>query len=358
MDQKKRAPVKIDRMGCEIHDHLIGGFRALTLTDGDYSITVLPEKGSDIISMRDDKTDTEFLWTSPQGLRADTPSKNFIDNYEGGWQECFPIGGSAINYRGAQMGQHGEVHALAWRVVDSFHDSGEASITLETHTIKTPFALRKKITLRNHVGLVEIEEWITNESDESLPVLWGHHPALGGNFLDANCKIDAPAKKVWSYVLPENSETGQFDQSISGAWPHLVNKRGEIIDLSEVAPPESKTADMLFISVFTDGWISVTNRERKAGLAFLFDPQLFPVMWFWQMYGGGTGYPWFGRAYTMALEPFTGVPNPNASDIDHVAGTKLIAGRETVHTRLRVLLYRGIKGVGRITSEGTIVPRI
>jgi galactose mutarotase-like enzyme len=345
-------------MGCEIRDHVVDGFRALTLSDDDYSITVLPEKGADIISLRDEKTNTEFLWESPSGLRTDAPSKNFIDNYEGGWQECFPTGGPPLNYRGAAMGQHGEVHTLAWRVIDLFHDAGEASITLETRTIKTPFALRKKITLRNRVGIIEIEEWVTNESHEALPVLWGHHPALGGNFLDSSCKIDAPAKKVWSYVLPEDIATGQFDQNVSGVWPHLVNKHAETVDLSEIAPPESKTADMLFIGDFSDGWISITNRERKVGLAFLFDPQLFPVVWFWQMYGGGTGYPWYGRAYTLALEPFTGVPDPHAESIDGVAGTKIIKGNETVHTRLRVLLYRGIKGVGRITPEGTIVPRI
>lgn len=345
-------------MGCEIIEQDVNGFRAVTLTDGDHSITILPEKGSDIISLRDEKTDTEFLWTSPQGLRTDTPSKSFIDNYEGGWQECFPTGGPGVNYRGAQIGQHGEVHALAWNIVDAHQDLNEASITLEVHTIKTPFRLKKKITLRNHVGLIEIEEWVTNESNETLPVIWGHHPALGGNFLDANCKIDTLAKNVWSYVLPENAETGQFDQNITGAWPLLVNKKGETVDVSEVPGPEAGIADMLFIGGFEDGWISVTNRERKVGIAYLFDPEIFKTVWFWQMYGGGTGFPWYSRAYTMALEPFTGVPDPQAPDIDAVANTRLLKGRETLHTRLRVLLYRGIKGVGRITPEGVIVPRI
>lgn len=345
-------------MGCEIIEQEVNGFRTVTLTDGEQSITIIPEKGSDIISLRDEKTDTEFLWTSPQGLRTDTPSKSFIDNYEGGWQECFPTGGPAINYRGAQIGQHGEVHSLAWNIVDVQHDPNEASITLEARTIKTPFRLKKKITLRNRVGLIEIEEWITNESNETLPVVWGHHPALGGNFLDANCKIDTLAKNVWSYVLPENAETGQFDQNVTGVWPLLVNKQGETVDVSEVSGPDAGTADMLFIDGFQDGWISVTNRERKVGIAFLFDPEIFKTVWFWQMYGGGTGYPWYSRAYTMALEPFTSAPDPHAPNIDAVANARQIKGRETLHTRLRVLLYRGIKGVGRITPDGVIVPRI
>jgi galactose mutarotase-like enzyme len=345
-------------MSCKIIEHKIETFRALTLSNDETSITILPEKGADIISLRDIKTDTEFLWESPQGLRRDTPSKTFIDNYEGGWQECFPTGGPGVNYRGAQIGQHGEVHALAWRVVDSAEGENEVSVTLEVQTIKTPFTLRKKITLRNHVNVVEIEEWITNNSRETLPILWGQHPALGGNFLDKNCKIDAIAKRVFSYTLPENAETGQFNQNVEGEWPFLINKDGESVDVSDVPGPEAKTADMLFIDGFREGWISVTNRERKVGLAFLFDPEVYKTVWFWQMYGGGTGYPWYSRAYTMALEPFTGIPDPHAADIDHVAGTRTIRGGETLHNRLRVLLYRGIKGVGRISADGVIVPRI
>lgn len=345
-------------MSCEIIEHKISGFKAFTLTDGEYSLTVLPEKGSDIISIQDKKSGTEFLWSSPQGLRKDTPSKSFIDNYEGGWQECFPTGGPVVNYRGAQIGQHGEVHGLSWSVDDVHADVNEASITMSAQTIKTPFTIKKKITLRLHVGIIEIDEWVTNNSLENLPVLWGHHPALGGNFLDASCKIDSAAKKVWSYVLPENSVTGQFDQNVSGEWPLLQNKKGELVDVSEVPGPEAKTADMLFLGDLTDGWVSVTNRDRKVGIAFLFDPKLFSTVWFWQMYGGGVGYPWYSRAYTLALEPFTGVPDPHAPSIDDVAGTKMIAGGETVQNRMRILLYRGIKGVGRVTPEGVIVPRI
>ncbi len=345
-------------MPCTIIEHKIGSFKALTLSDGEFSLTLLPEKGSDIISLRHEKTDTEFLWTSPNGLQTDAPTKSFIDNYEGGWQECFPTGGPPIKYRGAEIGQHGEVHALRWEVVETVATDTEVSVTLEVRTLKTPFFLRKKITLRGATGIIEIDETATNESNEDLPVLWGQHPALGGNFLDEHCKIDTLAGRVWSYVLPENAEMGQFDQNVEGVWPMLKNKHGDMVDVSEIPAPSTRTADMLFIGDFKDGWISVTNRERKVGIAFLFDPEMHKVMWLWQMFGGGTGYPWYGRAYTMALEPFTGAPDPHAGDIARVAGTHTIAAGATATARLRVLLYKGIRGVGRITADGTIVPRI
>lgn len=330
-------------MPCELIEHKIDSHHALTLTDGEVSLTLLPEKGGDIVSLRQEKTDTEYLWTT---------------HYAGGWQECFPIGGPPINYRGAAIGQHGEVRNLAWKVVEKNVSENEVFVVLSVRTGKTPFLVVKKITLRRGTGLFEFEESVSNEGEEDLPIIWGQHPALGGNFLSGDCKIDAPAKKIWSYVLPENATTGQFEQNIFGTWPYLQNKKGALVDVSEISPPTAHTADMLFIGEFEEGWFAITNREQKVGLAFLFDHKLFPVVWYWQMFGGGTGYPWYGRAYTCALEPFTGVPNPAAPDIDHVAGTLIVGAHETVSTRFRVLLYKNIKGVGRITPEGVIVPRI
>ncbi len=342
----------------EIIEHQIGSFAALTLTDDEHSLTIIPSKGADIVSLRHIKTDTEFLWTTPNGLRTDTPSKSFIDNYEGGWQECFPTGGPPIKYRGVEMPKHGEVFALAWQVVDRQETREFCSVTLETRTILTPFTLRKKITLRAGTGMIEIDEQATNESEEDLPVMWGHHPAFGGNFLDGSCKIDAPATKVWSYTLPENPVTGQFGQNVRGDWPYLTNKRGQKIDVSEIPGPTARTADMLFFGGFEDDWFAITNRDKKIGVAILFDRTMYPLFWYWQMLGGGTGYPWYGRAYAVALEPFTTMPDPNVPDIDHLKDTLIIPAHEMVSSRLRVLIYKGIRGVGRISPDGVIVPRI
>ncbi len=44
------------------------------------------------------------------------------------------------------------------------------------------------------------------------------------------------------------------------------------------------------------------------------DASLFKYLWMWQVYGGHNDYPWYGRTYNVALEPFSsyppaGVPN-------------------------------------------------
>lgn len=35
---------------------------------------------------------------------------------------------------------------------------------------------------------------------------------------------------------------------------------------------------------------------------------MFPYLRIWGMYGGHTMAPWFGRAYTLALEPWSSLP--------------------------------------------------
>lgn len=342
----------------DIIEHQIDSYHAYTLTDGEHALTLIPEKGSDIVSLRHIPSDTEFLWTTPNGLRRDTPSKSFIDNYEGGWQELFPTGGPPLMFRGAEMPKHGEVFSLAWNVVATEATRDRASITLEVKTVRSPFHIKKTITLHAGTGMIEIDETATNRGEEDLPVMWGHHPAFGGNFLDGSCKIDAPARRVWSYALPENELTGQFEVNVSGEWPLLKNKRGQMVDVSEIAPPTARTADMLFIGDFEDDWFAITNRDKKVGVALLFDRTVFPLFWYWRMLGGGTGYPWYGRAYAVALEPFTTAPDPAVTDIAHLKNTLIIPAHESANVRLRVLMYKGIKGVGRISPDGVIVPRI
>jgi hypothetical protein len=34
-----------------------------------------------------------------------------------------------------------------------------------------------------------------------------------------------------------------------------------------------------------------------------------PFVWYWQEFGGTTGYPWYGRNYNVGLEPFSSAPS-------------------------------------------------
>jgi hypothetical protein len=43
------------------------------------------------------------------------------------------------------------------------------------------------------------------------------------------------------------------------------------------------------------------------------DGDVMPYLWFWQEYGGTTGWPWCGRHWNVGLEPFSSYPTDGAN---------------------------------------------
>ena len=83
--------------GCRIQDYTQHGMRTVTLENRALRVTVLPDKGADIVELRLKALDLDVLWASPNGLRdprVTHPSSEglgaMMDFYEGGWQEILP----------------------------------------------------------------------------------------------------------------------------------------------------------------------------------------------------------------------------------------------------------------------------
>ena len=68
-------------------------------------------------------------------------------HYHAGWQEVFPLGSGGVNYRGADLGAHGEVHGLPWAHTILVDTPEEVSVAFETRCRLTPFRLRRVMTL-------------------------------------------------------------------------------------------------------------------------------------------------------------------------------------------------------------------
>ena len=79
------------------------------------------------------------------------------------------------------------------------------------------------------------------------------------------------------------------------------------IDLRRVAAVEVDTHDTLFLDGLSEGWYAVTNTRQQVGFGLAWPLEVFPALWFWQVYGGAHGPPWYGRTYNIALEPFSSV---------------------------------------------------
>lgn len=336
--------------------------RALVIENEKLRVTILLDKGTDIVELLHKPSDTDFMWKSPIGWKSNknfrTTTTNqisaFMDSYGGGWQECFPSGGPYTNYAGTEIGLHGEVCTIPWDCIITIDTPEEVEAVCRVRTYRTPFFLEKTFRLKRNSGVLEIDEKITNEGKEDLPYMWGHHPAFGEAILDNSCRVDVPASTVRTHTTIQDAKSSQFAPGISGKWPHLENTSGESIDNSLVPGPENKTHDLLFLTELKAGWFALTNKNKQLGIAMSWDVELFPYIWFWQVYGGGSGYPWYGRTYNLALEPWTSWPNDGVEKAVENGTGRILRAQESVETSFVVTVYEGHDNVKSVDRAGNV----
>ncbi len=326
--------------GCRASDaYMFKQSRLLVLENEKLRISVLLDKGSDIIEFLYKPTDTDFIWRSPMEhmdmykyIQSIPNPIDFRDYYLGGWQEIFPVGATGFDLSGAKIGNHGELWGLPWNSSVIRDTVEEVQVKLWTHTIRTPFYVEKILTLKRNEPVLYIKEKIENLGEMDLGVMWGHHPAFGGSFLDENCVVFVPAKSF----IDEHKNTY--------SWPLHKGK-----DYSQVLPKNSDKWNLYFLRELSDGWYAVVNRKKKIGFAMVWDKDIFRYVWFWGCYNLKKFSPWYGRAYTVAVEPFTSLPYP----VD--PGTLYaIPARSSLTTELKALVFTGKTVVQRITPAGRV----
>jgi hypothetical protein len=73
----------------------------------------------------------------------------------------------------------------------------------------------------------------------------------------------------------------------------------------------------------------------------------------WQVYGGHHDYPWYGRTYNCALEPFTSWPPAGIANAVANDTALILDPGQAVDTDLVAVAYEA-QGVGRIARDGTV----
>ena len=78
-------------------------------------------------------------------------------------------------------------------------------------------------------------------------------------------------------------------------------------------------------------------------------------MWNWQVFGGGSGYPWYGRHYNLGLELCTSLPDGNPFPGSQEKTSLNLKSGESIETSLKAITYESDTGVKQIKNNGTIV---
>lgn len=347
------------KTGCRISlDYTYRGLRVAFLEHELLRVGILLDKGADLFEFTYKPRDLDFLWQSPIPMRAPfvatsaLPEGAFHDYYYGGWQEVLPSAGWAEQpYLGTYQGLHGEVSLLPFEAQVEEDSPDRVSLRVQARCYRSPLRLERVMAIRREVCALFITERLANESPEEFAVMWGHHPALGEPFLDDSCVVQTPAKTARVLAYHRNS---LWEPGDAYTFPMVKNRRtGALQDVTRVLPKETRSVDVVSFWDLNEGWYALTNRRRRVGFGMAWDRRLFKCLWMWQVYGGHTDYPWYGRTYNCALEPFTSWPPAGVANAIQNGTALILAPHQVIETTLVAVAYEG-DGVSRVTPDGSV----
>ena len=296
---------------CTISDeHSINNMKVIFMENEFLKIGVLAGRGSDIFQFIYKpvgidlmlKLDKDIINPNQIFSQIRNTNSQFEDYYYGGWQEILP-NSAPINYRGAELGQHGEVSLIPWDYEILKTSENEVSVKLWARPLRFPILIEKTLTLKKGSTQLQIDEKLTNESDTHLHVMWGHHIAFGLPFLSEGATIETSASQFLAEkLMPEHRK---FKPDETQDWPLVKDINNKDIDASKVLKSSDiKFSDLAYLNNFKDKAYYKINTDVMS-FSIHWDKQIFKSLWYWQERYATQDAPWWGKTYAVALEPWS-----------------------------------------------------
>lgn len=334
----------------------------ITLENGIISVSVWPEKGAEIVSLRYVKKGVDVLWKAPwkvkkpaKGLSVFPDSaKVWLEHYGGGWQEIFPNAGDECVHNGIELSFHGEASLLPWSYEILEDSEQQASVRFSVKLNRSPLKLIRVMTIKMGEPILLFSERVINIADQTMEYVWGHHPAFGHPFLSEHCKVDSGAKLIEADDRYD-PDSNFLQPAGKWSWPHVQYKDGKVIDIGWLPPAKSGVSCLAYLKDFSEGWYAITNCELGIGVGFVWPKEVFPYAYFWIEANASPDFPFYGRAYTVAIEPFSSIPGQGLANVIEKTGTHMSLqpyGETTFE--MRVVFFENGIGVRNISSEGMV----
>lgn len=242
------------------------GFAVHTLRSEAVTLSVVPELGAKIISLKDLRTQREWLWHPRDNLELfrNNPQDAFSDSPLVGMDECLPTI-LPCTWRGRELPDHGEVWNHAWEVDSNALRLGvlKTKIKLES----SPFVFERTITLQGREILIDYK--LSNLGDSEEDFVWALHPLLR---LVAEDKLKLP-----------------------GSTRKLLNGENWVDAVTSAIP--DRNCAKAFAHPVSEGWAAVKNGVTGDSLQFVWNSFQNNSLGLWITRGGWHGYHHF------AIEP-------------------------------------------------------
>lgn len=295
---------------CRLQHTTYEGLAALELFNGLISLTIVPELGGKITSIKQRTLDKEWLWRNPHlDYRRPTYGASYIEQFDlGGLDECFPSVSPVYFPRdpwaGVAIPDHGELWAQPWETTIVETSTEQIVLSMACYGVRLPYHFERIVTIEADRAVVRLDYKVINLSPYPLPFVWSIHPILN---IEAGMRL----------VLPRQINRIRVDSSVDGflgkmgamhPWPLTTGVDGQTIDLSEILPAEAGRAAKFYTLPLqgTDPVEAiVTDVKNKHSFGFRFLPAEISHLGIWMNYGGWSGV---GPApyYNLGLEPCIG----------------------------------------------------
>lgn len=297
-------------------------------------VDVAPDSGGDILAVVEKAGSRDVLWKSPWARRtapsdvATSSMSHWIERCPGGWQLLVPNAGAACVVDGVNHGYHGEAALAAWAWAQR-----EDGVALSTELITAPLRVERTLRVEEDALVVSME--ILASGTVGTDFMAVEHAGFGSDLLAGPVTIATDARTVATddaYDPPGN----RFRPGHRSEWPHVRGAAGSSQDLRH---PQDGTSGLCHLEDFEVGRAEILRDDRSLGVELTWDARSLPTAWLWQELKASPGWPWFGRARVIGIEPATSYPGAGlavARDAGHAV--RLEAGQTwSTWVRLRLL---------------------
>jgi hypothetical protein len=325
--------------------HSAASSPALLLSD-DLEVVVDPRRGADILQIRHRALHLPLLFEVPWRKRADAVRSGalpasvnsfgrWLEGDAGGWQVLCPNAGAERDVEGGPVGFHGEASVVPWDV--SAQTDSELQLSVELFSV--PVRIERVITVEGTA--VHVSDVLVNLGREAVRLDYSQHPSLGGALLDQPARLDTNAA---TFTADWEAPGAHLEPGAQHRWPHATTVDGSALDLRLVPGAEDPRALFGWLAGFPQrAWARLTSPACGVSVELAWDARQLPYAWLWQELSASGGFPWFGRARALAVEPGTTV----TSGPDRADGLELAAGERRTFTVSAEVASTHVEGSSR-----------
>jgi galactose mutarotase-like enzyme len=282
------------------------GFQIHTLANDTLSLSIAPELGGRIVSLRDRISGREWLdgWSpaSKRRIWYPTDPANFETGPGAGIDECLPTV-LPCKIKRKFLPDHGEL----WNQAPEFTVDPEIGFICRWNLKSLPLAFQRRISLGKNQ--IHLDYQLGNPADSPTPFLWAWHPLFSwkpGDQIRSNEK---------TCLSPGGTEIQPWPEPRPGT------------DLSRALFPQAATpAAKVFLGPLTKG-VAAIHAKNGARLSLSWPAALFPYAGIWITRGFWKGL------HHWAIEP-TNAPVDHLSDIQKASQLSLLIPHEVRKWRL------------------------